>query len=145
MEPAMKKTKKEIEQHEQEMAILSSADRLNRARSITVGTAFNGVTEIMMRGDGKYIWCILQPAEVTELIHQLAANIGCHIHIQPRDDFSSWRKWRELDDKPLSTNFPPFANFPPLAQERLNLDYSAGQLAKKEIQDEQAVAIEKTL
>jgi len=72
------------------------AAMLNRARSVTVGTCFGGVTEIMMRGnDGKVLWCPMEQHEIVELIHQLAANIGCHIHIQPRNDFGSWRQWKE--------------------------------------------------
>jgi hypothetical protein len=67
----------------------------SRARSITVGTAFGGVTEISMRApNGSNLWCVMQPVEVTELIHQLAANVGCHIQLTPRNDFSSWRNWR---------------------------------------------------
>jgi hypothetical protein len=48
-----------------------------------------------MRGDGKHLWAILQASEVIELVHQLAATVGCHIHIQPRKDFASWRQWNE--------------------------------------------------
>ena len=67
----------------------------NRARSVMVGTAFGGTTEVSMRSDdGKSLWALMQPVEVTELIHQLAANIGCHIQLTPRDDFASWRNWR---------------------------------------------------
>lgn len=70
----------------------------NRARSITVGTAFGGTTEITMRGNGdRFLYSIMQPVEVLELIHQLAANVGCHIAIKPRDDFGSWREWRVPD------------------------------------------------
>jgi hypothetical protein len=66
---------------------------LNRARSVTVGTAFGGTTEVSLRGnDGKTLWCLLQPVEVIELIHQLAANVGCHINLQPRRDFSRNRR-----------------------------------------------------
>lgn len=84
----------------------------NRARSITVGTSFGGTTEIMMRGDGgKHMWCTMQPVEVIELIHQLSANVGCHISMKPRDDFSSWRDWRvsELDKQHLNGH-APFVN-----------------------------------
>ena len=79
---------------------LNDANRsaeLNRARSVTVGTAFGGIVELNMRSiDGNVIWCLLQPVEAIEFIHQLAASVGCHIHIQPRKDFSSWRKWSDL-------------------------------------------------
>jgi hypothetical protein len=89
----------------------SFESNLNRARSISVGTCFGGTTEVMMRGDGgKHLWCAMQPVEVTELIHQLAANIGCHIAIKPRDDFASWREWRvsEAEKKHLNGH----ASFP---------------------------------
>ena len=77
----------------------------NRARAITVGTSFGGTTEVSMRGNGdKFLYCIMQPVEVLELIHQLAANVGCHIAIKPRDDFGSWREWRvsEAEKKHLN-------------------------------------------
>lgn len=65
-----------------------------RAASITVGTAFGGSLEMSMRSNhGGYLYSILQPVEAIELIHQLAANVGCHINIQPREDFASWREW----------------------------------------------------
>jgi hypothetical protein len=85
----------------------------HRAQSITIGTAGGGTTEITLRGiDGSYLWLVQQPVEVIELINQLSANIGCHIHIQPRNDFSSWRQWKELsEEERLHLNgFPPFAN-----------------------------------
>ena len=65
-----------------------------RAASITVGTAFGGTLEMSMRSNhGGYLYSILQPVEAIELIHQLAANVGCHIHLEPREDFASWREW----------------------------------------------------
>jgi hypothetical protein len=73
-----------------------------------VGTAFGGTTEISMRGDVGNLWCILQPTEVIELIHQLAGNIGCHINIKPREDFSSWRGWnKDTSGELLSYNPHP--------------------------------------
>lgn len=85
---------------------------LNRSRSITIGTAFGGTTEVLMRGDGgRHLWCVLQPVEVVELIHQLAANVGCHIAIKPREDFSSWRGWKQTEEEKLHYNgHPPFVN-----------------------------------
>jgi hypothetical protein len=100
---------KRLRELEQEKAIwMAEQDLRNlksnatRSRSITVGTAFGGVTEISMRGDGdQFLWCLMQPVEVTELIHQLAGNIGCHIAMQPRKDFASWRAWK-TDENLLS-------------------------------------------
>lgn len=85
---------------------------LNRARSISAGTAFGGTTEIMMRGDGgRHLWCIMQPVEVVEFIRQLAANVGCDIALKPRQDFSSWRDWRVTDEEKQHLNGrAPFVN-----------------------------------
>jgi hypothetical protein len=91
--------KKKIKEITEQRQIAGLQESVNRARSITVGTAFGGVTEISMRTDGGgSVWCIMQPVEVTELIHQLAANIGCHINLQPRKDFASWRNWHYTEE-----------------------------------------------
>lgn len=100
-----------IEVHNREQ-VENVSSNLNRSRSITVGTSFGGTTEISMRGNGdRFLYCIMQPVEVIELIHQLSANVGCHIAIKPRDDFGSWREWRvsEAEKKHLSRH-PPFVN-----------------------------------
>lgn len=85
--------KKVFEDMEHEMSVQNRQGDFSRARSVTVGTCSGGVTEIMMRGNNSFMWMVLQPVEVIELIHQLAANVGCHIHMQPRNDFASWRNW----------------------------------------------------
>jgi hypothetical protein len=83
-----------------------------RARSVTVGTAFGGTTELIMRrGDGSFTFAIMQPVEAIELIHQLAANVGCHLQLVPRKDFASWRDWRVSEEERLHLNgHPPFPN-----------------------------------
>lgn len=92
--------KKKIDEINHTMSAESRIGDLRRARSVTVGTAFGGVTELMMRGnDGNVIWAVMQPVEVVELIHQLAANVGCHIHLQPRNDFATWRHWKNTDEE----------------------------------------------
>jgi hypothetical protein len=48
----------------------------------------------MRRNDGTNTFAILQPVEAIELIHQLAANVGCHLQLVPRRDFASWRDWK---------------------------------------------------
>jgi len=97
---------------DEKMSYENRVNDLNRARSITVGTSFGGTTEIMLRGnDGGVLWTPMQPVEVIELIHQLAANVGCHIHLQPRQDFSSWRGWKITEEERLHLNgHPPFSN-----------------------------------
>jgi hypothetical protein len=101
-----------LRQMEAEMDLENRESNRNRARSITVGTAFGGTTEVMMRSDGgRHIWCTMQPTEVVELIHQLAANVGCNIALKPRNDFASWRDWRvsEAEKKHLNGH-APFVN-----------------------------------
>ena len=89
-------TIKKLQEIEEQLIIGSHKEGLNRARGITVGTAFGGTTEVTMRGEtGGYLFSILQPVETLELIHQLAGSIGCHIHVKPREDFGSWRVWNE--------------------------------------------------
>ena len=103
---------KKVRELEAKMDLENRESNLNRARSVTVGTSFGGTTELLMRSDGgRHLWCCMQPVEVIELIHQLAANVGCHIAIKPRDDFSSWREWRvsEAEKKHLNGH-TPFVN-----------------------------------
>jgi hypothetical protein len=127
---------------------------LNRARSVTVGTAFGGVTEITMRSqEGYVVWAPMQPVEIIELIHQLAANVGCHIHIQPRNDFSSWRDWRVTpEEKNRLNGWAPFvndmaphnqvgANLPPPEQQP---GLQNAMMARSE-SNEQTVATQKTV
>jgi len=80
--------------------------------SITVGTAFGGTTEVSMRSDdGRNVWCLMQPVEVIELIHQLSANVGCHVALKPRKDFASWRDWRVTEDEQQRLQgWAPFVN-----------------------------------
>ena len=93
--------KKQIQELQNQQTLETMQSNLTRARSITVGTAFGGMTEISLRGDGdKRLWVLLTAAETLELIHQLAGNIGCLIHIKPRNDFGSWRQWKETEEQP---------------------------------------------
>ena len=134
----------------------------SRARAVTVGTAFGGSIEVSLRkGDGSSVFAILQPVETVELIHQLAAATGCHIHLQPRKDFSSWRNWNHTDEELANfrgghslpgAGHPPHSNaISPFAEVGANLPPPEQQpglqpaLMAKETQDEQTVAIEKTL
>ena len=118
----------------------------SRARSVMVGTAFGGTTEVSMRlTNGTSVWAILQPVETIELIHQLAANVGCHINLQPREDFASWRGWVV---PPSNSCHPPFSNHPstltgknlPSLKEQPNLTLPA-----KEQENGETLAIEKTV
>jgi hypothetical protein len=121
-----------------EQELKNAKSNATRSRSVTVGTAFGGTTEISMRGDGGAIlWCILQPVEAIELIHQLAANVGCHIALKPREDFSSWRGWNVSEEERLrlkgevpnagnvGANLPPPEQQPGMKLNRSNDDVVA--------------------
>jgi len=152
-------------QAKQDIANVESS--LTRARSVTVGTCFGGTTELMMRGnDGSVLWSPMQPVEVIELIHQLAANVGCHLTLPPRQDFSSWREWRvsEAEKKHLNGH-APFVNdmavFHQLGSNNFDqaqaeaivadnlaqkeYDYSHGHARKKELNHESTMATKKTV
>lgn len=77
-----------------QLGLLSSEGEMNRARSYSVGSAPGGAIELSLRGlDGKVIWTVLQPVEISELIHTMASAIGCYAALKPREDFTAWRNW----------------------------------------------------
>ena len=72
----------------------------NRAASICSGTCFGGAVEIIMRApDGRAIYSQLMPGEVVEFIKQLAAGISIDVELKPRQDFASWRAWRNTEEQ----------------------------------------------
>jgi hypothetical protein len=90
-----KELKKELDRRNKlrQLEVLEAND--TRAQSITVGTAGGGTTEITMRSaSGRFLWNTYQPVEIIELIHQLSANVGCHLQLVPRQDFGAWRDWK---------------------------------------------------
>lgn len=121
-----------IDEHNRKMRERQFENALNesacRARSVMVGTAFGGTSEISMRrADGTVTFALLQPVEVVELINQMAASIGCHIHIQPRKDFSSWREWKHSEEELAhfrGIQHQPGAGHPPHAKAIVDGGYS---------------------
>lgn len=85
--------RQKIEDMYEEHEYASIAQNKYRARSVTVGTAFGGVCELILRSDGATVWAQMQPVEVVELIEQLAAGAGLQVAMRPRVDFASWRGW----------------------------------------------------
>jgi len=151
--------KKEL-QRRAEMQI--QAEAANRARSFTIGTCFGGTVEVSMRrNDGSNTFVILQPVEVTEMIHQLAASIGCHINLQPRRDFASWRDWKYTEEELAhyrGVQHLPGVGHPPHANDMAPLQNKGQVLPQPEQQpglkpammarsesNEQTVATEKTV
>jgi hypothetical protein len=109
----MKKTEanKIIKEFRNRRDVEVNLDGANRARSVTIGTAFGGVIEICMRKDDGTTWAVLQPVEALELAHQIAAAAGCHIALKPREDFASWREWKpEIHQE---RQFPAWPEHPP--------------------------------
>ena len=88
--------RKKIHDLHEENEYYSLKQNRNRARSITVGTAFGGVVEVNMRSDAASVYAQMQPTEAIELIEQLAAGVGVEIAMRPKQNFSSWRGWEEV-------------------------------------------------
>ena len=115
-----KEIQKELDRRRKLQQLESMSANETRAQSITIGTSGGGTTEITMRGvNGSFLWNAYQPVEVIELIHQLSANIGCHLHLMPREDFGSWRDWKVSPEELAhargvqhlpGVGFPPFVN-----------------------------------
>jgi len=136
-----KEFEKEFRERQQQQQLSALESNRNRAQSVSIGMSGSGTTEITMRGqDGTFLWNVYQPVQVTEFIHQLAASIGCHIHIQPRDDFGSWREWREPSEaERLHLNgFPPYAGLQAGFQK-------IGHLPKAEDTEQEHVATKKAV
>jgi hypothetical protein len=85
--------RKKINHLYEENEYASLEQNRNRARSITIGTAFGGAIEVNMRGDFHSLWCILSPVEAVEVLEQLAAAAGVQVATKPKDDYSAWRGW----------------------------------------------------
>jgi hypothetical protein len=138
----------------EEQAYIEGRDR---ARSVTVGTAFGGVTELTMRrADATFTYAIMQPVEVIELIHQLSANVGCHMQLVPRKDFASWRDWKLTEAELAHYRGPqelPGVGWPPYANDMAPHDQVGANLPPPERQpglnftgnpNGEAVAVEKS-
>lgn len=140
----------------------------NRGRTLSIGTAFGGTVEVSIRmANGQTAWVLLQPVEATEIIHQLAAQIGCHIALKPRKDFGSWRAWDDnlpalgqntglgmIGFHPTFSQFPPFEGQDPAllqegySKEHLSLLAQGKDISKMNLKQEEAegaVATKKTV
>lgn len=90
------KIRQKINELCEENEYLSIQQNRNRARSVTVGTCFGGIVEIILRSDLATVYAQMQPVEVVELIEQLASGCGLDIAMRPKQDFASWRGWEEV-------------------------------------------------
>jgi hypothetical protein len=156
----MSLSKKNQKKIEQEIAMRIHLDEIkaneSRARSVTVGTAFGGVIELMMRKhDGSIVWATLQPVEAIELLHQLSAGVGCHLNLIPRQDFASWRDWKSETPEQIRhlNGHPPFASdinphelrarILPKPEEQPGMQPAL--MAKRDNYEQQIMATEKTV
>lgn len=89
-------TRKKIHEFYEQQEFLSIQQNTNRARSVTVGTAFGGVVELIVRSDYATVWAQMQPVEAIELMEQIAAGCGVEIAMRPKQNFASWRGWQEI-------------------------------------------------
>lgn len=82
-----------------------------RAQGVAVGVGTGGSVELMMRtAEGKFMWQNFQPVQTAEMIHLMAAAIGCTAELKPRGDFTCWRVW----DRPETASpHPPFPSNEP--------------------------------
>ena len=125
-----KELQKELERHHKLRQLESLKAGDTRAQSITIGNAGGGTVEITMRSaSGRFLWNTYQPVEAIELINQLAAGVGCHIHLMPRQDFASWRNWKVSPEELAHTRGQqhlPGIGFPPFPKSLGNDAYTAG-------------------
>ena len=149
-----KELQKEIDRRHKLRQLETLEANETRAQSLTVGTAGGGSVEITMRSSsGRFLWNTYQPVEVVEFINQLAAGIGCHIQIVPRQDFASWRDWKMTPEELAhARGGQPFqgvghAPFPKMLGKE---EYTAGMTQKiaplkEEVQKKENVATKKAV
>jgi hypothetical protein len=106
-------TRKKINEFYEHQEYLSIQQNPNRARSVTIGTAFGGVVELIMRSDAATIWAQMQPVEAIELMEQIAAGCGVEIAMRPKQNFASWRGWEEILDRSITGNNLPWKGSAP--------------------------------
>lgn len=88
--------RKKIHSFYEHQEYLSIQQNPYRARSVTVGTAFGGVVELVVRSDAATVWAQMQPVEAIELMEQIAAGCGIEIAMRPKQNFASWRGWEDI-------------------------------------------------
>lgn len=149
-----KELKKELERRHKLRQLENLEANETRAQSLTVGTAGGGTVEITMRSSsGKFLWNTYQPVEIIEFINQLAAGVGCHIHILPRQDFASWRGWKMTPEElEHARGVQPFqgVGHAPHPKQLGREEYTAGMAqqvlpAAEEVKEQENVATKKAV
>jgi len=144
-----KEIEKELDRLRKLQQLESMRANESRAQSITIGTSGGGTTEITMRGiNGNFLWNAYQPVEVIELIHQLSANIGCHLHLMPRQDFGSWRDWKVSPEElahARGEHYLPGVGFPPFVNDMSDHTQTGRPIAAPEMQEKENVATKKAV
>ena len=149
-----KELQKEIDRRHKLRQLETLEANETRAQSLTVGTAGGGSVEITMRSSsGRFLWNTYQPVEIIEFINQLAAGIGCHIQIVPRQDFASWRDWRITPEElEHARGIQPFQGVGHSPHPKMlgREEHTAGMAQKiaplkKEVQEKENVATKKAV
>ena len=84
--------------HDAAMQIAQREEEQYRGVALAFGQIGACDIEASMRmHNGHVAYFVMRPAQVTEYIHQLAALVGLTISVKPREDFSSYRAWKEHD------------------------------------------------
>lgn len=79
----------------------STESEIDRARSFYIGKNGTGI-EFGLRGDGRrFLYYIMSENEAIEVVHSIAAAIGCHIALKPREDFAATRPWKLTEKERL--------------------------------------------
>lgn len=130
------KMRQEIDNLCEENEFYSMKQSRNRARSVTVGTAFGGVVEINMRSDGASVYAQMQPIEAIELIEQIAAGVGVEIAMRPKQNFATWRGWN------IESGDERFLEWKGAAPWQINHAKEMERIALEEAKEEPKAALE---
>lgn len=77
----------------EEAEYYSMLESIQRAKSISVGSASGGIIELTLRSDRSKLHYLMRPVEAIEVMEQLAAACGVEIAKRPKQDFTAWRSW----------------------------------------------------
>lgn len=84
--------------YDAEMQIRQRSQEEYRGVTLTFGQTGACDIECNMRmHNGAVAYYIMRPAQAIEYLHQLSSLLGLHLKLTPRDDFSSYRSWKDVN------------------------------------------------
>jgi len=82
-----------MQELDHQMSLEHRKSDFNRARSISVGTTFNNMTDLSIRSnDGICYWVPMHAHEVVRLIDQLALSINCQVEFKEKLISTPWNQ-----------------------------------------------------